>query len=194
MEGPALHFFRRGKPEPEIAIGRFIEPVGTGRHDEGMADNVQKTGFGEVFQQKGEHDRVGVLHGLFVPHPTQIRFLLGGQPGGAFFHQFPLRGQVVLQRRGFAPEQVTGQCQGGLQAAVGIPLVRRIRPALMELKQNPGNVRFVGNEDLRMQVQDSDQLGGAGPFVPNDEERTRHALRVLNARFPAKAQLHSGHF
>jgi hypothetical protein len=48
------------------------------------------------------------------------------------------------------------------------------RLIVVKLIQNPGDVGFVRHEDIRMQIQNPNQLRGSGTLVANDEQRTRH--------------------
>ncbi len=52
---------------------------------------------------------------------------------------------------------------------------------VLKLIQNPGDVGFVRDENIRMQIQHTNQLGSSGKLVANDEQRARH-LKLFQQR------------
>ena len=175
--GPAFHFFRGGKPEPEISVSGLIEPIRTGRHIEGMANDVQKMGFGKMLPEKFEDFGVRVLHRFFITDPLHALVFAGRQPGSPLLHQGGLSGQEVFRGSGLTVEQMAGELEGHLHSLVRVPGVGTKRLVLMKLIENPGDVRFVGDEYLGMQVQDPDKLGSAGALVANDKQGAYHLCR-----------------
>src|ERR1700754_603586 len=123
-----------------------------------MTDDVQEVRVGEVLEDESHQIRIGVLERLLVADPKKFGFCLGRQERGSGFHEPLLDGQEVLARTSLPAEQVSAAFQGVTKTAVRIPRMGLKRLIVGELVEGPNDVRFVGNENLRVQVQKSDQM------------------------------------
>ncbi len=158
VERPTFNLLLGRQPQPKIPVASRIEALRTHRHRKWVTDDVEEMRVGKMLEDEIQKLRVGVLEGLLVADPEQFGFLLGREERRADFHQSLLHGQEILARALLATEQVSASFHGVTQPEVRVPRVgvKWLGPG--ELVESPDDVRFMGDKDLRVQVQHPDQL------------------------------------
>ena len=189
VEGPPFDLFLERETQPEIPVASLIETRRTFRDRKRMPDDVKKAGIVKMLENEIQKLRIRVLEGLFIPDPKQPRFLLGRQERRAHFHQALLHGEEIVARRLLVTKQAPAGFQGMLQPYSGIPRVALKRLVPEELKERPDDIRFMGNEGARVQVQHPDQMGGAGALVPEDENGPNHSGESYKLAVALSAQI-----